>query len=174
MEFHIAGTRPAVDQTHQEAAMHGCSRRAALRGLALFLAAAAALAAAPRGMAAETAALAIKGYDPVAYFTDGKPTPGSPAYEYEWEERLWRFASAEHRDLFKADPVRYAPQFGNFCAMALSKGEIVVANPDYWLINDGKLYVFGKAPPAGPALFRQNLAENIAKANENRPLLPKQ
>ena len=56
--------------------------------------------------------------------------------------------------------------------MALAKGEVVVANPENWLINDGKLYVFGKAPPAGPALFQQDLAENIAKAKQNRPILP--
>ena len=58
--------------------------------------------------------------------------------------------------------------------MALSKGEIVVANPENWLINDGKLYVFGKPAPAGPVLFQQNLAENITKANGNRSILPKQ
>jgi hypothetical protein len=58
--------------------------------------------------------------------------------------------------------------------MALSMGQVVEANPENWLINDGKLYVFGKPAPAGPALFQQHLAENIAKANQNRPLLPKQ
>jgi len=97
-----------------------------------------------------------------------------PAIEYEWDEHLWRFSSAEHRELFKADPVRYAPQFGNFCAMALSKGEIVVADPENWLISDSKLYVFGKPAPAGPALFQQHLADNIAKASQNRTILPKQ
>jgi hypothetical protein len=61
--------------------------------------------------------LGIKGYDPVAYFTDGKPTPGQPQFEYAWGEYRWRFANAEHLDLFKADPSKYAPQFGNFCAM---------------------------------------------------------
>ena len=116
--------------------------------------------------------VAIKGYDPVAYFTLGKPTQGLPEIEYEWDEHVWRFASAEDRDLFKADPVRYAPQFGNYCAMALAKGKIVVANPENWLISDGKLYVFGDPAPRGPALFRQDLAENITKANENRPILP--
>jgi len=55
--------------------------------------------------------LAIGGYDPVAYFTDGKPTHGLPDFEYQWDEHRYRFASAEHRDLFKADPVRYAPPF---------------------------------------------------------------
>ena len=85
-----------------------------------------------------------------------KPTPGLPEFEYEWDDHRYRFATAEHRDLFKADPVRYAPQFGNFCAMALAKGELVVANPENWLISDGKLYVFGKPPgrtrpvPEGP------------------------
>ena len=85
----------------------------------------------------------------------------------------YRFASMEHRELFKAEPVRYAPQFGNFCAMALAVGRIVVANPENWLISDGKLYVFGSPAPAGPALFQKDLAGNITKANQNRPMLPK-
>lgn len=146
------------------------TRRTTIRGIAVvaagFMSGRASLAI------AEEKSLAIKGYDPVAYFTDGKPTPGQPQFEYEWDEHVWRFASAEHRDLFKADPVRYAPQFGNFCAMALSLGQIVIADPNNWLISDGKLYVFGEA--AGPALFQQQLTENIAKADQNRPLLPKQ
>ena len=118
--------------------------------------------------------LAIQGYDPVAYFTLGTPTRGLAEFEYEWDERRYRFSTAEHRDLFKADPVRYAPQFGNFCAMALSLGEIVVANPENWLISDGKLYVFGKPAPEGPVLFQKDLAANISKANGQRPILPKQ
>ncbi len=148
------------------------TRRNAIRGFALF-AAGLILTLGARSFAAEVP-LAIKGYDPVAYFTDAKPTPGLPAIEYEWDEHRYRFATAEHRDLFKADPAHYAPQFGNFCAMALSKGEIVIADPQNWLINDGKLYVFGKPAPAGPALFQQSLAENVAKANGNRSILPKE
>ncbi len=123
--------------------------------------------------AAADVPLAIQGYDPVAYFTDGKPTHGLPDFEYQWDEHRYRFASAEHRDLFKADPVRYAPQFGNFCAMALALNQVVVANPENWLISDGKLYVFGKAAPGGPVLFQKDLAANINKANEHRPILPK-
>jgi hypothetical protein len=145
------------------------SRRNALTGAALL--AAYPMAAAIRPAFAQDHPLAIKGYDPVAYFTVGKPVRGLPEIEYEWHEQRYRFASAEHRDLFKAEPLRYAPQFGNFCAMALSKGEIVVADPENWLISDGKLYVFGKQ--MGPDLFRKDLAGNVAKANENRPLLPK-
>ena len=123
--------------------------------------------------AAEAAPLAIKGYDPVAYFTLGKPTPGSPEIEYEWAGHRYRFSRAEHVELFKAEPGHYAPQFGNFCAMALSKGELVVADPENWLVSDGKLYVFGKPAPAGPVLFQKDLAGNTAKANQNRSLLPK-
>jgi hypothetical protein len=120
----------------------------------------------------EALPLAIKGYDPVAYFTDARPTPGSPDIEYAWDDHRYRFATAAHRDMFMADPARYAPQFGNFCAMALAKGQLVVANPENWLISEGKLYVFGSPAPAGPALFQKDLAANVSKANQNRPLLP--
>lgn len=153
-----------------EFAMHYLSRRNAIRGLVLVVAGQT-FATASRSIAAEKAPLAIKGYDPVAYFTVGSPVRGLPEIEYEWDEYRYRFSRAEHRELFKADSVRYAPQFANFCAMALSKGEIVEADPENWLISEGKLYVFGK--PIGPALFQQDLAGNIVKANQNRPLILK-
>ena len=69
------------------------------------------------------ATVAIKGYDPVAYFTLAKPTIGLAEFAYEWDEQRYFFVRAEHRDIFKADPVRYAPQFANFCAVALTRGE---------------------------------------------------
>ena len=124
-------------------------------------------------VAAQPVPLALNGYDPVAYFTGGKPMRGLPDIAYEWNGYRYRFSSAGHRDLFKADPKRYAPQFENYCAMALSKGELVVADPENWLISNGKLYVFGRPAPAGPALFQTDLVENIAKANQNRSLIPK-
>jgi len=117
--------------------------------------------------------LAIKGYDPVAYFTLGKPAKGASEFAYDWDDHRYLFVSAEHRDRFKADPVRYAPQFGNYCAMALAKGQIVVANPENWLVSEGKLYVFGSPAPAGPVLFQQDLSSNVVKANQNRTILPK-
>jgi hypothetical protein len=149
--------------------MHIVSRRAAIR-LGLLVTAAPVVAAIP-SIAAEQLPLAIKGYDPVAYFTIGHPERGLPEIEFEWDEHRYLFVRAEHRELFKADPVRYAPQFGNFCAMALTRGELDEANPESWLISDGKLYVFGKAPPLGPVLFQQDLPGNIAKANEHRALV---
>ena len=115
--------------------------------------------------------LALKGYDPVAYFTEKRAMLGDAQHQYNWDGSTYRFASTKHLELFKADPVHYAPEFGNHCAMALAEGELVEANPENWLISDGKLYIFGKPAPMGPALFQQDLAANIGKANKNRALL---
>jgi hypothetical protein len=161
-----AGYRNGMS-THMNARV---SRRDAF-GLVAAIAASSLITAIPSAVA-QGIPLAIKGYDPVAYFTDGRPTRGvAEIEEYEWGGLRYRFSRTEHRELFKADPGRYAPQFGNFCAMALSKGELVEADPENWLISDGKLYVFGK--PAGPDLFRKDLTGNAARANQNRLLLPK-
>ena len=118
----------------------------------------------------EVDGVALRGYDPVAYFTLQRATPGVAQFGYDWDEHHWQFSTAKHRDLFVADPVRYAPQFANFCAVALARGELLPANPEYWLISDGKLYLFGKSK--GPDLFRQNLRENIERANQHRSMLP--
>ena len=139
-----------------------------MRRLRLFAMLALGLCALPAPAAAPEARLGIKGYDPVAYFTLQRATPGSSQFEYQWDEHLWRFATAAHRDLFKSDPVRYAPQFANFCAVALARGEVREANPEYWLISDGKLYLFGKS--IGPDLFRKDPGY-VERANQNRALL---
>jgi hypothetical protein len=150
--------------------MHTISRRDAFRGATLLLLSPTTLHPS-RVLAADRVPLAIKGYDPVAYFTVGIPTRGLADIEYEWDEHRYRFSRPEHLELFKADPVRYAPQFGEYCAMALALGERDEANPEYWLISDGRLYIFGKPAPLGPALFQQDLPGNVAKANQNRPLV---
>jgi hypothetical protein len=139
------------------------------RSIAVLLVGGASLVAALPAVAADPA-LAIKGYDPVAYFTVGKPTPGRPDIDLVWDEHRYQFASAENRARFKADPVRYAPQFSDYCAMALSKGELVEADPQNWTIAEGKLFIFGK--PVGPELFRKDIASHTAKAESNRKLLP--
>ncbi|HUQ09815.1 MAG TPA: YHS domain-containing (seleno)protein [Steroidobacteraceae bacterium] len=125
------------------------------------------LSAVPLAVSAETV-LAIRGYDPVAYFTQQHATPGDARFAFDWDEHRWQFASARHRDLFRADPARYAPQFASFCAVALSRGELKPANPEYWLISEGKLYLFGKSE--GPALFRRNFDANLEKATKNSAL----
>jgi hypothetical protein len=145
-------------------------RRAALRRLAGLLAVPA-LFAGLRSLAAQPAPLAIKGYDSVAYFTLGRPTRGRVELEHEWDGRRYLFASARHRELFRADPLRYVPQFPDFCAMALTRGELHQANPEHWLISEGKLYMFEFG--YGPERFQQKLAENVKRANDNRNLLPR-
>jgi len=92
----------------------------------------------------------LKGYDPVAYFTEGKPTKGDPKISYEWDEGRYYFVSSEHRAMFVADPERYAPQFGGYCTGSMSRGVRNEGHPDGWTIADGRLYVFG-APDAETA-----------------------
>ncbi len=84
---------------------------------------------------------AIGGTDPVAYFKQGKPVQGSDKFTAKYQGVTWKFASAEHRDLFKAHPAQYAPQYGGFCAFGASKGFKVPVVPDAWKIVDGKLYL---------------------------------
>jgi len=151
--------------------MHQLSQRNAV-GLLILIAATVFATSMPM-LAAQVVPLAIKGCDPVDYVHVGKPTPGLAEIEYEHDGLHYRFASPEYRELFRADPAHYAPQYGNFCAMVLTKGLLVTANPENWPIHDGKLFVFRSPPPAGPALFQKDLAENIAKANENRTLIAK-
>ena len=88
--------------------------------------------------------VALRGYDPVAYFTDNRPIQGSSEYWYEFDDTVYWFASAEHRTAFITDPDHYAPQYDGYCAMSVSIGERDEGLPNVWEIVDGKLYVFGK------------------------------
>jgi enamine deaminase RidA (YjgF/YER057c/UK114 family) len=88
--------------------------------------------------------LSISGYDPVAYFTDGRPVQGKAEFESVWRKLRWRFASGEHRDLFIKDPQRYAPQYDGYCAMGVSNEAAAhkdTVDPEAWTIVDGKLYL---------------------------------
>ena len=85
--------------------------------------------------------VAIDGYDPVAYFLDGRPVEGKKEFSTSWQGATWRFASAEHRDLFTAAPEKYAPQYGGYCAWAVSQGYTAGIDPDAWTIRNGKLYL---------------------------------
>lgn len=84
---------------------------------------------------------AIGGYDTVAYFTEGKPVKGSDAYVEEWQGARWLFASESHRQLFRAAPEQYAPQFGGYCAYAVSHNYTAQTDPAAFTIADGKLYL---------------------------------
>ncbi|UXN63742.1 hypothetical protein N8E89_14585 [Phyllobacterium sp. A18/5-2] len=86
--------------------------------------------------------VAIKGYDPVAYFTQHQAMQGSAKYSHQWLGATWHFASAENRDLFAADPAKYAPQYGGYCADGVSFGTVTTnVDPKAWRIIEGKLYI---------------------------------
>jgi YHS domain-containing protein len=115
---------------------------------------------------------AIKGYDAVAYYTDGKPVPGKPEYVYEWQGARWRFASQAHLDQFKAEPARYAPQYGGYCAYGVgAKNYLVKSDPDAWDIVDGKLYL--NYDKDVQKLWKADRAAYIQKADANWPALVK-
>jgi|SRR5580692_1274247 YHS domain-containing protein len=92
--------------------------------------------------------LALKGYDPVAYFTAGRPTAGKPEYEAVYDGARYHFASARSLELFKADPDRYAPQYAGACTAGIAMGVKVESDPEQWQIVDGKLFVFSSAATA--------------------------
>ncbi|MBN1688009.1 MAG: YHS domain protein [Candidatus Omnitrophica bacterium] len=107
---------------------------------------------------------AIFGYDPVAYFKDEKPMKGSGDYTFHWGGAQWYFTSQEHLDLFKEDPQAYLPQYGGFCAWALSQGRLSKANPEAWVIYQGKLYL--NCSPAVHQLWLQDRDKMIEIADE--------
>ncbi len=112
--------------------------------------------------------IAIKGYDPVAYHEDGKPVKGSSKYEFEWKDAKWRFASAEHRDLFKANPENYAPRYGGYCAWAVSQGYTASVDPENaWTIFGGKLYLNYNVEVK--KTWQMDIPGNIKKADANWP-----
>jgi YHS domain-containing protein len=111
--------------------------------------------------------VALKGYDAVAYFTEGKAVQGQAQFTFTWNGSVWRFASAEHRDLFMAMPEKYAPQFGGYCAWAVSQGYTADGDPEAWRMVDGKLYVnYSKRVQKR---WEKDIRSNIAKGNANWP-----
>jgi len=85
--------------------------------------------------------LAIHGYDPVAYFTEGRALEGAAEFETQWQDATWRFASQANLDLFVADPEAYAPQYGGYCAYAMAKGYLADIDPEAWTVYQDKLYL---------------------------------
>ena len=113
--------------------------------------------------------LAIKGYDPVSYFTESKPTKGNKKFELEHSGATWRFNSQQNLDLFKGDPKSYAQQFGGYCAWAVSQGSTAGIDPQAWKIVNEKLYLnYNKSIQEKWEKDRDLL---IIKGNKNWPKL---
>lgn len=140
-----------------------------------FLAAAAALPVA--GLALPAVAMtpdiyaedgiAIDGTDPVAYFTEARPVAGSPEIALDWNGAVWRFSSLENRERFELDPDAYAPQYGGYCAYAVSRGYTASTVPRAWTIHEGKLYLNFSRPVR--ALWARDIPGNVVKGDANWP-----
>jgi len=115
---------------------------------AIILAAAGAAAALLHGQVlaqadgAKAPPVGIKGYDPVAYFTDGRPVKGAPSINYDFDDSRYLFSNAQHRRAFAGSPTRYEPQFGGLCATGIAFDKKVESDPEQWAIVGGKLYLF--------------------------------
>jgi YHS domain-containing protein len=119
-----------------------------------------------------TDGVAIKGYDPVAYFTVGHPVKGSPEIDYVWKDAHWHFATPDNRDAFSKDPERFSPQYGGYCSFGVSVNVMADIDPDAWAIIDGKLYLYHSKTSAEK--FHGSTVNNISKADVNWPgLQPK-
>jgi YHS domain-containing protein len=113
--------------------------------------------------------VAVKGTDVVAYFTEGRVREGERAHSFEWMDATWRFASAEHRELFAANPEKYAPAYGGYCAYAVSQGVTAPIDPEAWKVVDGRLYL--NLDRDIQQIWEQDVPGYIAKADENWPKL---
>lgn len=115
--------------------------------------------------------VALDGYDVVAYFDAGKPTEGDPAIVHTWHGARWQFVSPAHRDAFAADPQRYAPQYGGWCAYAMAHGFIARGDPLQWAIVGERLFVNNNW--FAMSLWDKDRPGHIVAADANWPLMPK-
>lgn len=111
--------------------------------------------------------VALQGYDPVAYFTEDKPVEGSEEFSASYDGATYHFASAANRDAFKADPAKYAPQYGGFCAYAVAQGSTASIDPSAYSVVDGKLYL--NFSPSVRKYWLMDVPGYIAKADANWP-----
>jgi len=115
----------------------------------------------------DAAGVAIQGYDPVAFFTDHQPVKGDPKLLLKQDGAIYFFASKEHRDRFKADPAKYVPAFGGYCAYGVSRNKLVEIDVDAFQIVDGKLLLQYSKGVLND--FNQDAKGNLAKADANWP-----
>ncbi|MCG8379170.1 MAG: YHS domain protein [Proteobacteria bacterium] len=115
--------------------------------------------------------IAVNGYDVVAYHTEAKAIKGDKKYTHHWNNVDWLFSSKKNRDAFKKLPSRYTPQYGGFCAFAVSKGSLAPTDPHAWTIYKGKLYLnYSKAVRT---TWKKDIDAHIQRADKNWPRLNK-
>jgi len=113
--------------------------------------------------------VALHGYDPVAYFTQGKPVKGDKKFSSDYRGAIYRFASADDKAMFDTEPTKYEPQFGGFCAYAVSQDRTADIQPDCWSIVDGRLLV--QNSPKAVELWNKDVAGHIKSADQNWPAI---
>ncbi|MCF6445201.1 YHS domain-containing (seleno)protein [Nereida sp. MMG025] len=123
-------------------------------------------------MAAEPAVfatdgVAINGYDPVAYFTQSMPVQGSAQITASHDGATFRFASEGNKAMFLAEPAKFAPQYGGYCAYAVSKGYTATTSPNAWTVHDGKLYLNFNRAVRG--IWSRDIPGNVKKGDANWP-----
>lgn len=111
--------------------------------------------------------VAINGYDPVAYFTEGAPVAGMMKHAVKWEGVMWVFSSMANEEAFMANPRAFAPQYGGYCAYAMSKGAIAPTEPDAWTIHNDRLYLNYNTGVRD--IWREDMVANIELADGNWP-----
>lgn len=111
--------------------------------------------------------VAIRGIDPVSYFTKRVPLEGKEDITVKYDGAIWRFASPSNKALFESNPPGYAPKYGGYCAFAVAKGSTAPTDPEAWTIHKGALYLNFNLRVR--ATWRENIAENIEKADANWP-----
>jgi YHS domain-containing protein len=121
----------------------------------------------PAAVNVEVSGLALRGHDPVAYFTDGRLAVGDAQYSAEYEGVIYHFADAENRDLFTMDPAPYLPASGGFCALGVAMGQKLDGDPSVWRIVDGTLYL--NVNEQAQQHWQTNIPKNIAQADETWP-----
>jgi hypothetical protein len=114
---------------------------------------------------------ALQGYDPVAYFVQGKAVPGSPEFEYRWNGATWEFSSDENRSLFRSDTRsgadKYIPAYGGYCAFGMAEGYVSDIDPKVWTVFGGKLYL--AHDPQVKQKWEKDIPGNVERANINWP-----
>jgi hypothetical protein len=150
-------------------------RRTLLAGFAAVASTALATAVLTRRAAAKKPAVfteiipgvAVGGHDPVAYFSERKPVAGSAEITLEHDGAVWRFASAANREAFQADPAKFAPQYGGYCAFAVANGYTAKGDPEAWTVANGKLYLnYNKSVQRR---WEQDIPGNVRKGDANWP-----
>ncbi|ELS02138.1 hypothetical protein Xen7305DRAFT_00018490 [Xenococcus sp. PCC 7305] len=115
----------------------------------------------------EEEGIAIRGADPVAYFTEGKAVIGDKNFSHQWGNTTWLFKNSQNRDLFAQNPEQYAPQYGGFCAWAVSQNYTAPIDPEAWKIVEGKLYLnYNKGVQRR---WAKDIPGNIQKGDQNWP-----